>query len=82
MLPSQKYQYASQTNFDSNGYDSKVRDVIGDRLVPQAVFPGLQQAGNESGANAPLYAVNAQGAPILEINRRYTGQGILKEYTR
>ena len=81
-FPSQKYEYASQPFFDGNGFDSNVRVIIGERMVPQAVFPGLQQAGNESGANGPLYAVNAAGAPILEINRRYTDKGILKEYIR
>ena len=59
-----------------------VRDVLGVQLIPQRVFPGLQEAGNEAGANAPLYAVNAAEAPILEINRRYTGRGALMQYNR
>lgn len=81
-LGSDKYKYSVTPHFDNYGYDSNIRDVLGAQLIPQRVFPGLQEAGNEAGANGPLYAVNAAGAPILEINRRYTGRGALMQYSR
>lgn len=81
-LPVRRYEYNTLPSFTGNGYDSEFRFMAGNQMIPQHVFPGLQQSGNEAGFNAPLYALNANGTPILEINRRYTGKGLLKEYPR
>lgn len=56
----------------SAGYDSHIRGT-GSKYVPHHVFPGTQMAGNESGANAPLYAQNPDIGNIVEVDRRHAG---------
>ncbi len=69
-LPAYDYNHPlAMQNFDSGYFhDSSYLHTS------QRVFPGLQQIGNESGANGPIYIVNAADAPLIAVNRRYIGQ--------
>ena len=52
------------------GYDSHIRGT-GNGYARHHIFPGLMMAGNEAGANAPIYAHNPDAGVRIEIDRRF-----------
>jgi len=52
------------------GYDSHIRGFH-KGYAGHHVFPGMQMAGNEAGANAPIYAYAPDAGIRIEINRRH-----------
>lgn len=76
----QVYDSNAPMNFDA-GYSSHIRGV-GTGCSVTHVFPGLQMAGNEAGANGPLYASNPDIGYIIQVNRRYQQNGATLSYIR
>ena len=54
------------------GYDSHIRGFH-KGYATHHVFPGMQMAGNEAGANASIYAYAPDAGTRIEINRRHDG---------
>jgi len=82
-----QYPYGQEVPYNVNlpmefnsGFYSRIRGQ-GFGYMPHKIFPGIQQIGNESGANDSIYLSKPDVGPVIQITRRYTGNNNAHQLT-